>query len=226
MALWGGNVDNFKLDLEVVEQEGAEIRLHLNKGKSEIICENPEISDPIVQCLPGAKIVDPSKAAMLGSPIGDVSSVSDALTTKVNQLKRMGEWLQLLSAHDTILLLKHSFSLPKLLYNLRTSPCFLSPVLQVYDELLKSTLSGITNIHFGEYDLAWSQATLPVRIGGLGIRCAVDLAPSAYLASTAASLDLVHHIIPARLQGLPLTRVSDAFALWSQGHDRAPPEEG
>ena len=27
-----GNVDNLKLDLEVVEQEGAEIRLHLNKG--------------------------------------------------------------------------------------------------------------------------------------------------------------------------------------------------
>ena len=179
-----------------------------------------------MQCLLGAKIVNPSKATLLGLPIRDISSVSDALTTKVNQLKRMGERLQLLSAHDAILLLKHSFSLPKLLYNLRTAPCFLFPVLQVYDELLKSTLSGITNSHFGEYDLAWSQATLPVRLGGLDIRSAVDLALSAYLALTGASLDLVHHVIPARLQGLPLTCVSDAFALWSQGHDRAPPEEG
>ena len=83
-----------------------------------------------------------------------MSSVSDALTTKVNQLKMMGERLQLLSAHDAILLLKHSFSLPKLLYNLSTAPCFLSPDLQVYDELLKTTLSGITNIHFGEHDPA------------------------------------------------------------------------
>ena len=37
----------------------------------------------------GAKRVDPTTATVLGSPIGDVSSVSDALTTKVNQLKRM-----------------------------------------------------------------------------------------------------------------------------------------
>ena len=113
----------------------------MKKGKSEIICTNSEISDPIVSCLPGAKIVivDPSKATLLGSPIGDVSLVSDALTTKVKQLKRMGERLQLFSAHDAILLLKHSFSLPKLLNNLRTAPCFLSPALQVYDELLKST---------------------------------------------------------------------------------------
>ena len=88
-------------------------------------CAHPEILNPIVHCLPGAKIVDPSKATLLGSPIGDVSSVSDAYTTKVNQLKTIGERLQLLSAHGAILLLKHS-SLPKLLYNLRTTPCFLS----------------------------------------------------------------------------------------------------
>ena len=45
-------MDNLKHDLEVVEQEGAEVGLHLNKGKSEIICANPEILDPIVHCLP------------------------------------------------------------------------------------------------------------------------------------------------------------------------------
>ena len=44
----------------------------------------------------------------------------------------------------------------------------------------------IINIHFGEHDPAWRQATLPVRLGGLGKWSAVDLTPSAYLASTAA----------------------------------------
>ena len=71
-------MDNGKNDLEVVEREGAEIGIHLNKGKSEIICANPEISDPIVHCLSGAKIVD---LRVL---------VSDALTTKVKQLERIG----------------------------------------------------------------------------------------------------------------------------------------
>lgn len=98
-----------------------------------------------------------------------MSSVSDTRTTKANQLKRMGEILQLLSSHNAILLLKHSFSPPKLLYKLRTPPCFLSPVLQDYDELLKPTLSGITSIHSGEVDQAWRQATIPVPFGGLGI---------------------------------------------------------
>ena len=97
-------------------------------------------------------------------------------------------------------------------------------MLQEYDELLKSTLSGITNIHFQDDDPTWTQATLPVKLGGLGIRSAVQLAPSAFLASAAASSDLVHHIVPLRLQGSPLPNVDDASVLWSKDHNRAPPE--
>ena len=95
----------------------------------------------------------------------------------------------------------------------------------MYNELLKSTLSGITDIHFEEYESAWRQATFSIQLGGLDIQGAVDLAPSAYLASTAASLDLVHHVIQARLQRLQIPNVCDAFVLWSRGHDLAPPEE-
>ena len=81
----------------------------------------------------------------------------------------MADRLRLLSSHNAIQLLKHSFSLPKLLYNLRTALSFLSLVLLDYDELYKSALSRITNIYFEKDDSAWSQATLPVRLGGLGI---------------------------------------------------------
>ena len=139
-------------------------------------------------------------------------------------LKRMGERLRCLIAQDALLLLKHSFALPKLLYNLRTVPCFLSPVLQEYDELLRSTLSGITNIHFSEDDPAWTQATLPVRMGGLGIQSAVQLAPSAFLASATAASDLVNRIVPIHLEGSPLPNVDDASFLWSSGHNQVPPE--
>ena len=133
-------------------KEGARIGLQLNVQKSEIICADSDITGSIQSSLPGALVVEPSSATLLGSPIGDVSSISATLTIKTNMLKRMGERLQCLTAQDALLLLKHSFALPKLLYNLRTAPCFLSPVLQEYDELLKSTLSGITNIHFQDDD--------------------------------------------------------------------------
>ena len=81
----------------------------------------------------------------------------------------------------------------------------------------------VMRIHFGDDDPAWTQATLPVRYGGLGFRSAVQLAPSAYLASAAASSGLISHILPASLQPLPIPHLDAAVALWSQGHDNLPP---
>ena len=122
-----GKVDDLMHDLNVVEREGAEIGLQLNREKSEIVCAHPDTVNSILPSLQGAQVVEPAMASLLGSSIGDVSSVSDVLRSKTNMLKKMVERLKKLSAHDAILLLKHSFALPKLLYNLRTSPCFFLP---------------------------------------------------------------------------------------------------
>jgi len=51
----------------------------------------------------------------------------------------------------------------------------------------------------------------------------VQLAPSAYLASAAASSGLVSHILPANLQSLPIPHLDAAVSLWSHGHDNPPP---
>ena len=99
--------------------------------------------------------------------------------------------------------------MPRVLYRLISSPCFLSSKLQEYDALLKSITSKIINIRFGEDDSAWVQATLLVRCGGLAIRSAVQLAPSAFLASAAACSDLAHQIVPAHLQDNPVLHQSD-----------------
>jgi len=61
-------------------------------------------------------------------------------------------------------------------------------------------------------------------MGGLGIRSAVQLVPSAFLASAAASSNFVYQIVPPHLQGSPMPHVDDAQLLWAEGHDRAPPE--
>jgi len=193
----------------------------LNREKSEIVCAHPDTVNSILPSLQGAQVVEPAMASLLGSSTGDVSSVSDVLRSKTNMLKEMGDRLKKLSAHDAVLLLQHSFAHPKLLYNVWTSP---SPVLQEYDWLLKSIVEQITNVPFNDNDPAWTQATLPVKMGGLGIQSAVQLAPSAFLASAAASSDLVYHIVPPQLQGSPMPHVEDAQRLWAKGHDRAPPQ--
>ena len=137
----------------------------------------------------------------------------------------MGDRLQHLQAHDALLLLRHSLAIPKLLFTLRTAPSFLSPSLSLYDDKLRSIVSSITNSHLTSEDHAWTQATLPVKYGGLGIRSAVQLAPSAFLASAAGSSDLAHQLLPSDLQGTPLLHVAEGVALWSRLHSQPPPAD-
>ena len=51
----------------------------------------------------------------------------------------------------------------------------------------------------------------------------MQLAPSAFPASGAASFNLVSQILPARLQSLPTPYLDVALSRWSQGHDIPPP---
>ena len=74
-----------------------------------------------------------------------------------------------------------------------------APPERIY-ELLHSMQSCIcdvkawatANIHFDDNN--WSQAKLPVRYGGLGLRTAADLALPAFLSSRAASISLVNDV--------------------------------
>ena len=52
----------------------------------------------------------------------------------------------------------------------------------------------------------------------------MQIAPSAYLASTAASIDLVHCIVPTHLCDVPLPNYDEAEAQWSKGHSHSSPE--
>ena len=139
----GGDVLDVLHDLAVIEREAAELGLLLNHRKSEVICSDMSTKNSILSSFPGASVVEPSDACLLGSPIGDLDCVSSVIDEKVRLLRIMGERLTSF-AHDAILLLHHSFAIPKLLYTLRTSPCFLSPSsVKSYDDELRSILSSI-----------------------------------------------------------------------------------
>ena len=212
----GGDREEVLHDFKIFEREAADLGLLLNQHKSEVICEARSTREYILSSIPGASVTASSDACLLGSPIGDIDSVSSSIAEKIRLLGIMGERLQ------HLLLLRHSFAIPKLLYTLRTSPCFLSPNLALYDDRLRSTVGAITNINFEPNTPAWTQASLPVKYGGLGFRSAVQLAPSAFMASAAASSDLARHILPSHLQSRPLPYTDEAVALWSQGHVQTP----
>ena len=44
-------------DLNIVERDGAELNLHLNYQKSEVICVDKDTRDVVLSILPGARVV-------------------------------------------------------------------------------------------------------------------------------------------------------------------------
>ena len=76
------------------------------------------------------------------------------------------------------------------MYLLQSSPTFQhSDLLTDFDDCLKTYATDICNVSFD--DIGWIQATLPIRLGGIGLRLDSDLALPTYLASISASQSLI-----------------------------------
>jgi hypothetical protein len=110
--------------------------------------------------------------------------------------KRLTSRLLSLNAQDALFLLKNCFSTPKLLFTLRCAACYRSPILPDYDNVIKQTLRVVLNIDLTE--TVWSQATLSVSSGGLGVRLATDLSLPAFLSSVNGSAALALQLLPSR----------------------------
>ena len=119
--------------------------------------------------------------------------MDERLSARCEDLARIISRLELISAHDALVLLKNSFSAPRLQFTLRSAPCVGHPHLQIFDNLLRTAASKVCNVTLS--DDQWQQASLPVRYGGLGIRRVSSLAPSAFLASAAGTRELQRRIL-------------------------------
>ena len=134
---------------------------------------------------PGIIVTPKEELELLGAPLGAVSR-KRLLEKKVEDFETMSSNLEKVEPHTALFLLRNCFSIPKVLYYLRTSECFReNALLKNYDTLINRMLETITNVSMDQNSL--SQARLPDNLGGLGIPSAVDLAPSAFLASACGS---------------------------------------
>ena len=133
------------------------------------------------------------EAELLGAPLSTGSAMNTALSRRCDDLARAATRLGSIAAHDALVLLKASFSAPKLMHTLRASPCCGHPVLERFDDLLRECVGSITNNDLTE--VQWIQASLPVRSGGLGHRRVSSLASSAFLALAASTRDLQETIL-------------------------------
>ena len=160
----GGSVPEVLEDLQLVVRLAPAFGLYLNRGKTELISDDPATKEAMLHEVPGLQVLSRDEADILGSPIGSAEHIRDVIQEKIEQLQLMRDRIRLIHSHDALLLLRHSFSIPKLLYILRTAPCFQSLHLQANDELLRSILSSLCNMCLND-ESTWHQAAVPVRAG-------------------------------------------------------------
>jgi hypothetical protein len=165
--------------------------LTLNVGKCELFCHpNTSITDPLLLSFTRRNLKD---ASLLGAPLFIGPELDDAWSTRLADLRRAVERLSLLGAQDALVLLRASFSAPRVQHLMRCSPSVDHPALSEFDRILRSAICKITNCDLSENQ--WLQAGLPIRDGGLGIRRVSSLALPAFLASAAGSLSLQDAIL-------------------------------
>ena len=150
---------------------------------------------------------------LLGTPVLKGKAQDKDIQDKIDDLTTAVERLAHLQAHDALVILKNNLAIPNLLYLLRTSECDGNPLLRRCDDTLHTGLINILNVDLN--DDKWLQASLPVGDGGLGIRSAEMLAPSAFLASAASTPLLQQSILPGSTWMLGDQSVESNESLWT-----------
>ena len=198
-ATIGGPADCVISDLHRLIPALARIGLSVNPKKCELVNlgypDNTfkDIHDTISSLLPSITVVRASRLELLGAPILK-EAIRCTLPMKKAQLETMISRLRLIDAHPALFLLRNCFAMPRLLYTLRAAPCFREKsLLQELDDVIRKGASDICNVSFD--DLNWQQATLPVRLGGIGLRSPSTVSFSAYASSFFASRTLSRLIL-------------------------------
>lgn len=121
-----------------------------------------------------------------------------------------------LNAHVAYIILKNCFGIPKLTYLLRTNPVWQhqSFIFKI-DNVIKNCLQSILNIKINEEQ--WQQASLPIKLGGLGIRKTEDIALPSFISSTYGARNLVSQILNTNSTGESLIHhFEDAINEWNK----------
>jgi len=85
---------------------------------------------------------------------------------KTKILDNIIENRELIEPHQAFFILKNCLLIPKLIYLLRSAPCFkCKEELEVFDTAIKTNMEKICSVSFGEEN--WSQVSLPIRHAGL-----------------------------------------------------------
>ena len=153
----------------------------------------------------GVTRIEESGIILLGAAVGNSAYVAGVLEEKVDKITEVTALLPTIEdAHTEFALARSTLTLPKFMFSLRTTPTTdHTIILEQFDTTTKEALGRIMGCPLPP--LALQQAKLPVSMGGLGLREAVDHAAAAYTASFLASQDLVRSMLSTPPDSPPST---------------------
>ncbi|CAI5986651.1 unnamed protein product [Closterium sp. NIES-65] len=222
---------------DIIVTELAKCRLRCNITKSSAWSRSVGVEGNTE--LPHGLVMSTEGIRVLGSPIGTPEFCCDQIRAELVKASAPVPLIAQLHPLHALLLLSRSIS-RRISYLLRTTP---SETLdrdewRAWGESLvgASLAAAMLRIPTTELErsLLWRQATLPVRLGGLGIVDPISEAPAAYIASVTAARQLLHqmHLSEVHLLSRATVLLSHDWApdpplvnrLSAGGEDATPPE--
>ncbi|CAG9135060.1 unnamed protein product [Plutella xylostella] len=212
----GGRPEVVSEDLRSLVEGFRRMGLEVNAQKCELYsCSgqaSQEVLSQVESVVPGLKILDRSNFLLLGAPIF-AEGIPEVLASKMRALRATKCHLSQLSAHVALTILRSCLSMPRMTYDLRTAPVWLyRQETARYDATLKDLSETVLNIEMTSSQL--SQASLPIRHGGLGIRRLQDTELPVFLSSSFGVLDLVTRILAIHGDGFSIPFAEEALELW------------
>jgi hypothetical protein len=198
----GGDASTVLQDLQTIIDKFSEIGLFLNFTKCEIFIPDRlplehkiDILTNFNAVLPNVSVHSNSSLTLLGSPIFE-ESINPVINCKLNLFKNTSNLLFHINPHMALFIIRFCLFTPKFMYLLRSCPIWKFPtILSSIDLSLQTTLIKILNINLDSSTRSWTQAVLPIRLGGLGVRASASVALPAFLSSAYGSLSLVGIIL-------------------------------
>ena len=182
---------------DLLTAEGPALGLHLNPAKSLVWCGSNlpvdlDGTDPLARGVP------PAAAAgyqLLGAPVGNIPFSRDVVEKRIQKIAEIFDLLPAIDdAQTEFALLRSCFSLPKLTYCLRTcDPAHLLLTYKNFDSLQFATFSQLFGHPLNAN--ARTQAFLPVKMGGVGLRSAEHHSSGAFIASNIQARPVVDQVL-------------------------------
>ena len=197
-------------DVYRIIAQGEKIGLKLNTKKCEVLSRDNDFLNEFLSTLQGSKQIGLGDAIFLGAGLSTTSSAKQ-LRNRVNKIKQSCARLRQCEPHDAFWIVSRAAGSPKLIYLLRTSPCFLAQetvaeadilLAQSFGELFALNLTGD----------AWRQATLPANFGGLSLPSVSSLILPCFLSSTNTAAALVGKVLNKRIG--TIDGIFEALAEW------------